>query len=132
MKEKTINGILIFLVVIFIGALIFYAVDYYNGKTQVNETAFYLENGAVCSDKNVINEGKFRFCNISTEKISLYDLEYPGNEYRILYNFRNLPEQLEYIKVEQGIGYPLLKPETYKSQKGQGEVKEKLYLSVPS
>jgi len=76
MKEKNINIILGVLVLVFIGALFFYGYDYYNAKTKINETEFYLSDGSICKD--VISYNEFKFCNQSTNLVNLYLLEING------------------------------------------------------
>ena len=123
MKEKNINIILGVLVLVFIGALFFYGYDYYNAKTKINETEFYLSDGSICKD--VISYNEFKFCNQSTNLVNLYLLEIndPSSQLRVLHAFRNLPDSLNNVETDTGIGMPLVEPET-------DTFKRKLYLSV--
>ena len=121
MKNKNVNILLGFLV----GLLIIFLVFAYGGDFSVNKDKgelFDVGDGTYC--ENVVIKDNFRFCNVTmSDTLNIYRLEFYVGDQRILHTFRSLPEDLEDIKLEKGLGVPLLIP-------GTNVVKEKIYLSV--
>jgi hypothetical protein len=121
-KNQSINMFLGVLVI----ALVVFLFFVYNDKGESNleeENPFYLGDGRICEE--VVERNNYRFCSeVFSENLTIYKLEFfVGNNERIIHSFRHLPEELEDINVEEGIGAPLVIP-------GSDVVKNKVYLSM--